>query len=98
MKTGQDILDKMATTLGDDYVLGILVPKNDPNWPGPFDCAEDVSWAVYQVSGILYGCNRDTGDPATADAGTIYWNQDAHRLGRIITVDEAARIPGAAVL
>ena len=98
MKTGQDILNKMITILGDDYVLGILVPKNDPNWPGPFDCAEALSWAVYQVVSTLYGCNRDTGDPATADAGTIYWDQDSRRLGKIIAVDEAARISGAAVL
>ena len=74
------------------------MPKDDPDWHGPWDCAEFVSWLIYQVAQILYGCNSDTGKPARADAGTVYWGQDARAKGRIISLDQAAAIPGAAVL
>ena len=98
MKTGKDLLSLGRTRLGEKYVFGALVPKNDPNWHGPWDCAEDISWLIYQVAQILYGCNSDVGDPARADAGTVYWARDARRLGKIISLQTAAAIPGAAVL
>jgi len=46
----------------------------------------------------LYGCHNNAANPARADAYTGYWRNDAERLGRIITVREAAGIPGAAIL
>ncbi len=95
---GEDLLALGRTRLGQKYVLGALAPKNDPGWHGPWDCAEFVSWDIYQIAQILYGCNRDTGNPATADAGTVYWAQDARTRGRIITPELAAGIAGAAVL
>jgi hypothetical protein len=96
--TGDKILQIAAQHLGEKYVLGILVPKDNPNWTGPWDCAEFVSWSVFQAGSALYGCDRDNGDPATADAYTGYWDRDSRTLGRIISLDEAARTPGAAVL
>ena len=53
---------------------------------------------MYQVSTKLYGCANDAGDPATVDSYTGYWNTDAHNLGTIISIDEAAQTPGAAIL
>ncbi|MCX5888080.1 MAG: peptidoglycan-binding domain-containing protein [Deltaproteobacteria bacterium] len=97
MKTGQDLLALWRTRIGEAYEF-VVVPKNDRNWHGPWDCAEGLSWTVYQVAQILYGCNSDVTDPAKADAGTIYWARDARTKGRIISVDQAAAIPGAAVL
>ena len=98
---GVDLLKLARTRLRkppEKYVLGALAPKNDPNWHGPWDCAELQSWLIYQVARILYGCNRNTGDPATADAGTVYWARDARTRGRIVPPEIAAGVAGAMVL
>lgn len=96
--TGSDLVKTASTRVGDAYHLGANVPKDNADWKGPWDCAELVSWAVFQSAGILYGCASDDGDPATADAFTGYWGRDATRFGKIIPVEQAAKIPGAAVL
>jgi N-acetylmuramoyl-L-alanine amidase len=96
--TGDRILQLAKQHVGEKYHLGVPVPKNNPNWTGPWDCAEFVSWMVFQTSASLYGCDRDFGNPATADAYTGYWERDAKALGEIISIEQAASIPGAAVL
>ena len=98
MATGQQVLDIAAQHLGEPYIFGAPVAKDNPNWHGPWDCAEFVSWCVYQASGKLYGCFNDRGKPSTADAYTGYWAQDVKDLGQRITVDAAGRTIGAAVL
>jgi murein L,D-transpeptidase YcbB/YkuD len=98
MATGRDLLTIAAQHIGEQYILGALAPKNNSQWRGPWDCAEFVSWCVFQAAGTLYGCHSDTANPASADAYTGYWDRDARALGKIITVAEAARIPGAAIL
>ena len=95
---GEKIFELLLTRVGEEYVLGALVPKDDPDWAGPWDCAEIVSWGYYQVCGILYGVYDSTSNPAIADAGTVYWKRDAEHKGIIISVNKAATIPGAAVL
>jgi N-acetylmuramoyl-L-alanine amidase len=95
---GQQVLDIAQQHLGEKYVLGVLVPKDNPNWTGPWDCSEFASWIIFQAASRLYGCNRDFGNPATADAFTGFWNRDAKSLGQIIPIDQAARTPGANVL
>ena len=72
MKTGQDCLNLAQTKIGQKYVFGVDVPTNNPNWDGPWDCAEFVTWVVYQVSGKLYGC-VDNHNPANCDAYTGAW-------------------------
>lgn len=96
--TGEQVLEAARRHQGERYVLGVSVPKNNPSWKGPWDCAEFASWVNFQVTGKLYGCKRDFGDPATADAYTGYWERDATELGRAVSVEEAASTPGAAVL
>lgn len=98
MATGKEILDIAKPHIGEEYILGTLAPKNKATYHGPWDCAELVSWSVYQVSGMLYGCDNDHGNPATANAYTGFWHRDAQTLGKIISIEEAARTPGAAVL
>lgn len=98
MATGERIVKAALEHLGERYVLGAIAPKNDPAWDGPWDCAEFASWCVYQTARILYGCNNNQGNPAFADAYTGFWGRDARTLGKQISVAEAARIPGAAVL
>ena len=96
--TGDDILWLARAHLREDYVLGSLAPKNNPNWHGPWDCAEFASWLTFQVASVLYGCEDDSGNPATANAYTGYWSRDADTKGRKISIDQAASTPGAAIL
>lgn len=96
--SGEGILRLARKHVGQNYVLGFTVPKNNPQWRGPWDCAELLSWLVYQVASILYGCDKVSGDPATAGAYTGYWQSDSLKRGIRIPVERAARTPGAAVL
>ena len=96
--TGNEILSLGNKHLREKYVLGAQVPKNNKSWKGPWDCAEFVSWAIFQVSGKLYGCDNNLGNPAVADSYTGYFGSDAGVRGKIITVEQAARTPGAAIL
>lgn len=96
--SGQQIVDLARQHVGERYVLGVFVSKNNAGWNGPWDCAEFVSWVAFQVTGRLYGCERDFGDPATADAFTGFWERDASQLGEAVSIEEAARTAGAAVL
>lgn len=96
--TGDALVQLAKTRLGQKYILGAQVPKDNPNWNGPWDCAEFTSWVFYQVTHQLYGCNNDHGNPSTAAAFTGYWKRDAESIGAIITLEQAARTPGAFVL
>lgn len=95
---GEELYKKGLQHLGEKYRLGALAPKNDAQWKGPWDCAEFASWLVYRVAGKLYGCYNNLSAPGTADAYTGYWKRDAEKHGKIITVEAAAKIPGAAIL
>jgi N-acetylmuramoyl-L-alanine amidase len=96
--TGEDVLHIANQHVGEKYVLGAFVPKDNNSWKGPWDCAEFASWVTFQAADKLYGCDRDFGDPATADAYTGYWDRDARILGQIISLDQAAQTAGAFVL
>jgi len=98
MTTGQQLFDLANKHVGEKYVLGVLVPKNNPNWKGPWDCAELLSWAVFQLTQGLFGCTNDSNDPRTADAYSGAWGDDGDPYKTKIPVGEAAVTPGAAVL
>lgn len=98
MATGKQFLTLAAKHIGERYILGAMAPKNNAKWKGPWDCAEFVSWVAYQVTGKLYGCLRNSADPAGADAYTGYWARDAKNLLHRISVDDAVRTPGAILL
>lgn len=87
-----------ALHIGEKYRLGVIAPKSNKNWRGPWDCAEFCSWVVYQVSGRLYGCGTNSGDPALADAYTGFWARDVVSLGQRIDLAKAIVTPGAALL
>lgn len=74
--TGYDLLQLAETRLKQKYVLGAFVPKNNSKWQGPWDCAEFVSWVVYQKVGKLYGCTNNHAAPAVADAYSGAWAND----------------------
>ena len=100
MAHGNEILEfsrQHVTQPPERYVYGAFVPKDVPNWRGPWDCAEMGSYDYYQVAGVLFGTTSHD-DPATADAWSRSWLDDAMKLGRLIPVTYAAQIPGAVIL
>lgn len=98
MHTGEELLAKAREHIGEKYVLGVLVPKDNENYRGPFDCAEFASWVLYQVAGIAYGWANDKGSPASADAYTGFYARDAEQLGIKISIEEAMETVGAYLL
>lgn len=96
--TGQQLYQLGLPHVGQKYVFGVVVPKNDKDYDGPWDCAEFASWLVYQLTGRLYGCANNNGDPAGADAYSGFWATDANKIGKKISVEEAIRTPGAALI
>ena len=55
MPTGREMLELARQHIGEPYD-NVLVPKNNANWIGSWDCAEFMSWLVFQVGSFLYGC------------------------------------------
>lgn len=98
MATADELLAIARRHLGEKYVFGAPVPKGNPAWVGPWDCAEFCSWCVFQVTGGLFGCLPRKGNPDTADAYTGYWAEDARKFGKLITIGQAAATPGAFLL
>lgn len=98
MTDGDKLYDLATLHEGEKYILGSIAPKNDPLYEGPWDCAEFASWLVFQLSGKLYGCADNSGNPSGADAYSGFWARDARKLGIIITVAQAASTRGAAVI
>ena len=97
---GSDLTSLASRHLGEKYILGSLAPKSNANFKGPWDCAEFVSYIVYQTIKRLYGCaNNQTQHPETADAGTIYWARDCdNNTVKMIDITTARNTPGAILL
>jgi N-acetylmuramoyl-L-alanine amidase len=95
MATGAQLLALAETRIGEKYV-NVQVPKDNPKWHGPWDCAEFASWLVYQEVGKLYGCIDNTDNPALADAYSGAWVRDVTN-GTLtpFTQAEANGTPGA---
>lgn len=90
--SGSDLVRLAREHVGEKYVLGARVPKDRRDWKGPWDCAEFVSWVVFQVTGKLVGC-------LSADAYTGAWQRDCE-AGNVIQmpVARAIQLPGAILL
>src|SRR5262249_18945078 len=95
--TGAGLLLRAKEHIGQSYA-NVLVPKDDPAWKGPWDCAEFMSWLVFQEARKLYGCLDDKEKPSKADAYTGAWRDDVAHLGNRVSVDEAAATIGGIVL
>lgn len=94
---GDRILDIAAPHEGEQYILGARAPMANAGWQGPWDCAEFVSWCVFRATGVLYGTEpRD--DPVRADAFTGFWANHAAADQAFVSIEDAARTPGACVL
>ena len=98
MSFGNRLIDRASSHIGQEYKLGARAKYLDPNFAGPWDCAEFVSWVVFQESGEqeLLGCQPR--NPASADAYTGQWVADAKKYGLIISVEEALSTVGTALL
>lgn len=94
--TGENILQLSKKNPGEHYILGAKVSKNNASWKGPWDCAELVTWIIYQISAKLYECNNSLGNPDLADAFT-YWRDHAEKTEKINAFQQAIKIPGAAI-
>lgn len=86
------------TRVGEVYVLGAQVPKDNPDWHGPWDCAEYASWLAFQVTGKLIGCQNTGKPPARADAYSGAWDRDAKSIPGIRVTPEVAMVTPGAVL
>ena len=96
--TARALLRLARAHIGEQYVLGARVPKGNPEWRGPWDCAEFTSWCVYQLTGTLFGCRPKTRGPDVAEAYTGWWYDDARKEGALITIGQAAATPGTFLL
>lgn len=98
MASGQGLVERAKRHIGEKYILGSRAPKDDPNWRGPWDCAEFISWLVYQEAGVLYGCDNNKGEPHKADAYTGYWKRDAENSGIRVSPEKAKGTVGGILL
>jgi len=93
MPSARQLVSLLLNHRGERYDLGALAPKEDPNYQGPWDCAEFVAWGIYQVTGQYIGCRG-----RRHDAYTGYFAEDLPRVGTSITEPEAAELIGAIAL
>jgi N-acetylmuramoyl-L-alanine amidase len=98
MATAAALLRIARAHVGEQYVLGAKVPKGNPEWTGPWDCAEFASWCVFQATGKLFGCRPRAQGPDIADAYSGFWMEDAQKLGKLISIGQASATPGAFLL
>ena len=94
---GEDVIEIGSTRVGQKYVLGAQVPLNNPNWKGPWDCAEFTSWCAYQAYQIIFGAGN-TSNVSKAEPYSGSWATDAKKRGTVIGWKEALKIPGAALI
>ena len=95
MAQGKDLIELALKHIGDKYRLGVIAPKDDSDYNGPWDCAEFASWVVYQCTQKLYGCANNCGNPKGADAYSGFWARDATKVGILVSIEEATKIKGA---
>lgn len=97
--TGEACVRRAKTQLGDPYRWGAIPDKTAAD-PSAYDCAELVTWAVYQGAGVLAGTSRNnTDDPRIADASSADWYDQTRRgILERIELSTAARIAGAVLV
>lgn len=98
MAIAKDLLQLANKHVGERYVLGAFAPKDNPNWKGPWDCAEFVSWVYFQITGLLLGCTNNSENPARADAYSGAWARDAVTAQRPASIGQARATPGAVLI
>ncbi|RYH09193.1 cell wall hydrolase [Tropicimonas sp. IMCC6043] len=95
-RLGAAILDIARRHIGQRYAFSPTPDYDDPNWSGPFDCAEYASYCAWRAYRIPYGVNRDPQKRFNSYSG--YWQRDAVDRGLKIAWRDALQIPGAILL
>ncbi|WP_022700537.1 CHAP domain-containing protein [Oceanicaulis alexandrii] len=90
--TGDDLVHIASAHIGEAYRLGAVVALEDPDYAGPWDCADFVSWCVYQAYGIKAGLTP-AGHPYSG-AWIVHAENPAHAL----SVEAAFETPGAVLV
>jgi N-acetylmuramoyl-L-alanine amidase len=73
-----------------------VAPLANPNWRGPWDCAEFASWCAYQAYGIIFAVRPP--DPRMGESYSGWWYEDALAQNRTIPLGEALATPGAVLV
>jgi len=95
MSSGKDILKAAERHLGEAYVLGTPVNYDDPDYAGPWDCAEFASWCFWTAAQIRFGMRKE-GSKWGAYSG--HWATDAEKNKVAIRPSEAAWVAGAVLV
>jgi cell wall-associated NlpC family hydrolase len=93
--TGGDILALAERHLGETYVFGASANFQDPNFAGPWDCADFTSWVLYQATGLVFGCTDDAAPTKKLEPFSGAWLADTKAKGQEIPVASAKKVPGA---
>ncbi|MCB1502348.1 MAG: cell wall hydrolase [Bauldia sp.] len=95
-RLGATILDIAKRHLGQPYEFTPTPSYDDPDWKGPFDCAEYASYCAFRAYEIPYGVVPDPAKRFNSYSG--YWQRDAEKQGIKISWRDALHIPGALLL
>ncbi|MGO7675201.1 hypothetical protein ACC817_35290 [Rhizobium ruizarguesonis] len=92
---GVEFLRLASTRIGEEYDLGANVPLDNRRWHGPWDCAEFVSWVVYQTCGRVCGCVDNERPIPQLEPFSGAWYRDAKASNSQLSIADAADTPGS---
>lgn len=98
MAFSDDLLALAKEHVGEDYILGSRCKFLDPEFAGPWDCAEFVSWVIFRASNEAILLGTRPRNPEHGDAYTGYWSEDAEKYGLVVSVAEAVDSKGHLLL
>ncbi|WP_306015295.1 CHAP domain-containing protein [Oceanicaulis sp. MMSF_3324] len=87
--TGEDLVQHASRHVGEAYQLGAVADFDDPHYAGPWDCADFVSWCVYQTFGVRLGLT------AAGHAYSGAWIGWAETPANALALEVAHDTPGA---
>lgn len=92
MDFATQFIDLAYQHLGESYVSPCTIPLADSNYKGPWDCAEFITYIVYQVTGKAFGFRGD-------QSYTGYWQEDViNNIVISFDIEEAIVTKGAILL
>lgn len=91
MATGKQLIELASKHIGEKYVLSAAIPFENAGYKGPWDYAGFISWVIYQTSGIKIGIKDN-------QFSINQWVTDATKLGKRISISDAAQTYGAILL
>ncbi|WP_421723155.1 cell wall hydrolase [Bauldia sp.] len=95
-RLGATILGVAKRHLGQKYRFTPTPDYDDPDWQGPFDCAEYASYCAFRAYRIPYGVVPDPAKRYNSYSG--YWQRDAREHGVRISWRDALHVPGSILL